>query len=365
MVRPMPKPLTLDIGPLIETVWTGIPVFTRRLAQSLLADPRFDVTFAFNLLRVPRNLVEAAIRAETGVFLRDVYESGADAVSHPIDPSQPLLYPSVKTTFGAARHEGSVIHDISTLVMPDTHAETNIRYHLDPLAQTLATNSTSFCTSQATEAALTTSFPSVQGKTRLLYQYADWPESFEPMHRNLPGIALGPYALVIGTIEPRKNLSLLLRALKDGALNNSDLKFVIVGRQGWLVEQFLASIDDASRARLIFTGFVSEFVKYRLIQGARFLVFPSLYEGFGIPALEALSLGKPVLASRTSSLPEVVGDAGLYFDPLSVTDFATTLAALNLPDRLTELAALAPQQVAKFTPNTLIDPVHDWLNSLT
>ena len=74
--------------------------------------------------------------------------------------------------------------------------------------------------------------------------------------------------------------------------------------------------------RLLFSGFVSEFTKYRLIKGSEFLIFPSVYEGFGIPALEAMALGKPVLSSWSSSLPEVVGDAGVYFDPLSVTDFA-------------------------------------------
>jgi glycosyltransferase involved in cell wall biosynthesis len=302
-----PPRLTIDIAPLMETQWTGIPVFTRRLIESLARDGSLELSFSFNLTNIPSNRVVAAIKAGTGTFLRQEYEECAFSDFRAIDVKAPLLYPSVKKSFGVSAAESSVVHDMSTLVMPENHEEANIAHHLDELTSELRTNDTTFCVSEATRAALETYFPSSRNRTEVLYQYADWPDDFALLERNLPALKLGRYAVVVGTIEPRKNLAILLRALSTPHLQRSDIKFVIIGKTGWLVDTFLAEMSPDQRNRLIFSGFVSEFVKYRLISGAEFMVFPSLYEGFGIPALEALSLGKPVLAARTSSFPEVIG----------------------------------------------------------
>jgi len=89
-------------------------------------------------------------------------------------------------------------------------------------------------------------------------------------------------------------------------------------------------------------------MKYRLLRHAKFLVFPSIYEGFGIPALEAMSLGKPVLAAVTSSLPKIIGDVGVYFDPLSVTEFAAAFQEISDPIKLAELSPRARLRASCF-----------------
>ena len=165
---------------------------------------------------------------------------------------------------------------------------------------------------------------------------------------------------MIGTIEPRKNLGLLIHALAEPEVAKLDLAFVALGKRGWLVDEFLAGLTPPQRERVIFSGFVSEFVKYRLIKGAQFLIFPSLCEGFGIPALEAMSLGKPVLASISASLPEVIGDAGVYFDPVSTREFAAALAEIANPLKLAELAPRAIRRNAEFTPERMSAPVVAW-----
>jgi glycosyltransferase involved in cell wall biosynthesis len=358
-LRTRPR-ITLDVSPLFETYWTGIPVFTRRLVQSLLRHGGVDLEFMFQLTRIPTAAMMAAIKAGTGVFLRAKFESEAAFGWKIVDRSACLLYPSVKNSFGVAAREASTVHDMSTLFMPEFHEPTNIAYHLDKLALELATDDVVFCVSEASQAALRAAFPSVAHKTRVVYQYADWPESFPLMERNLPPLRLGRYAVVVGTIEPRKNLGLLLRALATPELRHSSLRFIVIGRKGWKVDQFMAELPVEAQERMLFSGFVSEFTKYRLIRGAEFLILPSVYEGFGIPALEAMSLGKPVLASWSSSLPEVIGDAGVFFDPLSVTDFAAAFATIADQRKLTALAPVALANSAAFNWQRMAAPVVEW-----
>jgi glycosyltransferase involved in cell wall biosynthesis len=307
--------------------------------------------------------VHRAIRLGSGSLLRSLHERDAFGPPVAIDPDIPLLYPSVKEAPGLARREASTIHDISTLVMPETHDAGNVRYHLGPMRAQLQTDDTVFCCSEATRAALTGAFPWVAPKARLIPQYVDWPDGFELLEHNQRPIALGRYAVVVGTIEPRKNLGLLLRALEHPQVARSGLRFVVVGRRGWLVDQALARLGAEARQRILFTGFASEFVKYRLLRNAEFLVMPSVYEGFGIPAVEAMSLGKPVLASRSSSFPEVVGEGGMFFDPYSVEDFARALLELADRGRQAEIAPKARAQAATFTPARMAAPVLDWLGA--
>jgi glycosyltransferase involved in cell wall biosynthesis len=353
--------LVLDVGPLQDDQWTGIPVFTRRLAKALIESGRVDLRFCVGFTPVPARHVLSAMRYGTGAFLREELVRESAAEGELPDAATPVLFTSVKRIFGVYDREASTVHDMSTLFMPENHKADNVAFHLDHFVSELATNEVTFCVSEATEAALLAAFPSVKGRTQTLYQYVDWPEEFAQLDRNMPRIKLGRYAAVIGTIEPRKNLGLLLRALSSPELQDSELKFVIIGRKGWMVDDFLAQLRPQDRKRLIFSGFVSEFIKYRLLKQAEFLVYPSVYEGFGIPALEAMSLGKPVLASRTSSFPEVIGDAGVYFDPFSTTDFAAGLAELDHKDRQAELGALALEESRAFNPARMSKPVIDWL----
>jgi glycosyltransferase involved in cell wall biosynthesis len=360
-MHPLSRPkLTIDVVPLFDDQWTGIPVFTRRLVQALQRHGGLQLDFAFNRVRIPAEQVDAAIGLGTGAFMREDFERRSGTDFKVVDPAIPLLYPSTKGRGGWVAREASTVHDLSTLVMPENHQEANVAHHLDYFDEELATDDAVFCISAATRAALALAMPSVADKIRMLYQYVDWPVSFELFDRNLPPLQLGRYAAVIGTIEPRKNLALLLRALARPEVENLDLSFVVIGKKGWLVDSFLEQLTPEQRKRVIFSGFVSEFVKYRLLKAAEFLVFPSLYEGFGIPALEAMSLGKPVLASLTTSFPEVIGEAGLYFDPLSVSEFVAALGEMMNPQRLAELAPKARAQCAQFGPERMAAPVVEW-----
>jgi glycosyltransferase involved in cell wall biosynthesis len=353
--------LTIEVGPLLDDQWTGIPVFTRRLIRALQMNGALELEYSCDLVRLPAAQVEAALTMGSGAFLKDAFDARVRQDPEFADTAAPLYYPSNKPLKVHLKREASTVHDLSTLVMPENHSEANVAHHLDHFEEELDTDEAVFCISQATRAALVTALPSVAPKTRLLYQYVDWPENFRWLELNMPRIRIGRYAVVVGTVEPRKNLGLILKALTLPRVARSNITFVVVGKKGWLVNSFMEELTPAQRKRVIFSGFVTEFVKYRLIANAEFLVFPSIYEGFGIPALEAMSLGKPVLASRTSSFPEVIGDAGIYFDPFSAEEFAEAFDEISDPRRQAELAPLALAQNARFNPERMAAPVVEWI----
>jgi glycosyltransferase involved in cell wall biosynthesis len=142
------------------------------------------------------------------------------------------------------------------------------------------------------------------------------------------GLSPGGYALFVGALEPKKNLRRLIEAFLE---TDSDLPLVIVGRRAWLWENdaaFVETLGAKARARLKFLGYAGREDLRRLYAGAQMFLFPSLYEGFGLPALEAMSAGCPVVTSNTSSLPEICGDGALYADPHDRDDIRARIEQL-------------------------------------
>ncbi|HRF99356.1 MAG TPA: glycosyltransferase family 1 protein, partial [Aggregatilineales bacterium] len=126
-----------------------------------------------------------------------------------------------------------------------------------------------------------------------------------------------PYIVTVGTVQPRKNYSRLVKALIE-LRKNHDVHLVVAGGRGWLEDEFYATIRDTHMTDYVhITGFVADEDLPALYSGAVCMAFPSLYEGFGIPVLEAMGCGVPVVSSNTSSLPEVVEDAAILVDPYS------------------------------------------------
>ncbi|NDY91628.1 glycosyltransferase family 4 protein [Ideonella livida] len=146
-----------------------------------------------------------------------------------------------------------------------------------------------------------------------------------------------PYLLVVGSANPNKNVG-LVEAVFRRLPAASELRLVVVGGLNRRVFARQSAEETWSEDRVLRLGPVSDPVLKALIQQACFLVFPSRYEGFGLPALEAMACGCPVLAARTGAIPEVCGDAALYFDPASAADLERTLAWMvcdrGLRDRL-------------------------------
>ncbi|MBI2617077.1 glycosyltransferase family 4 protein [Candidatus Gottesmanbacteria bacterium] len=136
----------------------------------------------------------------------------------------------------------------------------------------------------------------------------------------------GRYILFVGTIQPRKNITKLLDAFET-IQKEHDISLVLVGKKGWLTEPIFEKIGRSPlKNRIIWLNYVSNSILSVLYRGAQCFVLPSLYEGFGIPAIEAMACGCPVVVSKTTSLPEIVGNAGVLVDPLQSESIAEGLS---------------------------------------
>jgi glycosyltransferase involved in cell wall biosynthesis len=136
-----------------------------------------------------------------------------------------------------------------------------------------------------------------------------------------------PYVLTLGTVEPRKNLRGVLAAFAElhAGGDQPDLDLVVVGPEGWN-EDLDGAVPERLRQRVHRTGFVAELDKAALLRGAAVLAYPSLWEGFGLPVLEAMAEGTPVVTSAGTATAEAAGDAALLVDPLDPADIAAGLA---------------------------------------
>lgn len=161
-----------------------------------------------------------------------------------------------------------------------------------------------------------------------------------------------PYALFLSTLQPRKNVERLIhsfaRMLQD---SRADLDLVLAGKPGWLSEPILQAARQSPVRRAIhLLGYVDEEQAAALYAGARFFCYPSLYEGFGLPVLEAQAFGVPVMTSRHSSLPEVAGDAALLVDPENEEEIAQAMLRLSRDEALRqELIRKGHQNVKRFS----------------
>ncbi len=157
----------------------------------------------------------------------------------------------------------------------------------------------------------------------------------------------GPYVLFVGTLEPRKNLVRLVRAYRRVAAAGLPHTLVLAGPMGWGHDPLLREIALPGPGEIVLTGPLPEDELDALYRGASAFVYPSLHEGFGLPVLEAMARSVPTVTSRTSSLPEVAGEAALGVDPRSVSELADALRRVLTDTELAERLAAAGRARAR------------------
>jgi glycosyltransferase involved in cell wall biosynthesis len=233
----------------------------------------------------------------------------------------------------------ATLHDLTCWLMPQFHTDANVRADRNFAEKIWKRASGLIAVSENTRQDAIRLLGIPPEKIRTIYSgVAEEYFSVQPARRDRP------YVLYVGTIEPRKNLEALLdawKALRPGLREQFEL--VIAGPAGWRTEATLARI----RREATYLGYVPEAELPGLVAGAALFAYPSLYEGFGFPVVQAMAAGVPVVTSNTSCLPEVTGGAAALIDPRSVSEIAEAMTKLLESDSLRADFAMRGRDRAK------------------
>lgn len=248
------------------------------------------------------------------------------------------------------------VHDLSFIRYPQC-ADANLRAYLNKVVpRSVHRADLVLADSQSTKDDLVELLGVEPAKIGVVYPGVE--ERFRPIedHANFEQVRkrynLPPrFILGLGTLQPRKNFTRLIEAYSLLVTHHPSFHLVIVGGKGWLYEEIFATVERLGlEEKVIFPGFAADEDLPALYSLADLFVFPSLYEGFGIPPLEALACGTPVITSDASSLPEVVGEAGLMVEATNVEALAQAMKQVLEEDSLREgMIAKGMEQARKFT----------------
>lgn len=240
------------------------------------------------------------------------------------------------------------IHDLTFQLFPAVHERVKRCYFPAMMKAAVSKARYVLAISESTRNDLNRLLPNSRGKT-VVTLLAARPLSAGPA-REKPNAETGAgYVLFVGTVEPRKNLERLIEAWKSiGSSDRHGIRLVIVGATGWLVDRMLSrSVADHA---IEFKGFVEDDELAHLMRGAMAFAYPSLYEGFGLPVLEAMAQGIPVLTSNVGATREVADDAALLVDPMSTASIRDGLVRLLNDDAMrAELSRRGMERAASFS----------------
>jgi glycosyltransferase involved in cell wall biosynthesis len=244
------------------------------------------------------------------------------------------------------------VHDLGYRYFPQAHPWLH-RVYLDWTTRYSAWRATAVLADSRATAHDLTRFYGVQGhKIQVVYPGVESPDTEHILDGSVARVREKydipyRYFLFIGTLQPRKNIARIVQAFNQWQYAHADgTGLVLAGSKGWLYdEDWTQGVENVH-----VTGYVDDSEKGALIAGALALVFPTLYEGFGFPVLEAMHCGTPVIASNTSSLPELVGEAGILVNPLEVNEIVAALDLMAWHGALRrELRQKGYRQAEKFT----------------
>ncbi len=318
------------------------------------------------------------------IFLRPDSEAGNDPETH--WPSNfelvTLPYPRLWTQLGLAKETFTrkldvlfipahtlplirqpglktivTVHDLGAEYLPKTH-QLKQRLYLNLMTHYQLKSATHLiAVSEATKTDLIKRISIPKEKISVVYEGYNQ-QLFQPVKNDALNNTLKEYDLVfeqyflfVGTIQPRKNLARLIKAYAQALANNNQLPLLaLAGGKGWLSDEIYTlpkKLDIENHVR--FLGYIPDEDLPALYSGAKAFLFPSLFEGFGLPIIEAMAVGCPVVTSNLSSMPEVAGDAAILVDPYSVPDICQGIQQIASEEKQAALVKAGFAQVKKFS----------------
>jgi glycosyltransferase involved in cell wall biosynthesis len=304
----------------------GVSVYTQKLLEYFSSVANQDTQFIVYLQNIKREELP-----EENKFYKYKIVKGPFLWSQLFLPIELFFNKKINVFFSPAHYSPrycpvplvTTIHDLSYYYYADEFLKKDL-YKLTNWTKDSVQKSTKIiAVSKNTKKDILKHFDIEENKIEVVYN------GYEKKHLHQVIPEFENYILYVGTIQPRKNLTRLIEAfilIKD---KYPDLKLLLAGKRGWLYSRiFQKIVNNDLEKRIIHLDYVSDSELVGLYKHAKMLVLPSLYEGFGIPVLGAMSYGCPVAASYSSSLPEIGGDAALYFDPENVPEIAQKIEEL-------------------------------------
>lgn len=332
--------ITLDVSPTAQN-HAGLGRYAGEIARGLAEyHPELNLTLFYNqhgqaqlpdyLAHLPSQTVNIGNKPwRMGVLLSNL-------LRWPLDKTfgGPQIFHATNHLLAHFKQARTVytLHDLIFLHYPEYHLFYNRVYLTFAMPRYLKAAAVIITPSECSKRDALKAYDLPESKFRVIYEAPS--PTFQPtrdmdtLERVRQRYQLPPqFMLHVGTIEPRKNLSRLLKAFQPLLTDWPELKLVLVGKKGWLYDDFFARLQTLGLTeQVIFPGFIADADLPAIYQLATLMVYPSLYEGFGLPPLEAMACGTPVISSNRASLPEVVGEAGLMVEP---TDTAALHQAIR------------------------------------
>jgi glycosyltransferase involved in cell wall biosynthesis len=333
----------IETGPILhEKYFSGIPNVTLHIIEEL---DKLNLNLHFfhgNSLLSP-DVVREVVKLRDSQPFRTAESKGELIIGHLTDLE--LDAGNSVGIYTNSRHgnpkyfsfECQIVYDLTPLITPAYHHPDTVEFYKSVYEIDYKIADMLFCISKATKTDLLTYLPYTENDSveySLLAGEVIPGNIADTYLMDVDHLEVEPYVLVMGTVEPRKNLSLIFEMFNKYPSVLTDNKWVFCGRDGWMMgfDDLKEVVDDDKKelmADVIRLNYVTELQKICLLRKAKLLVFPSLYEGFGLPVLEALQEGCPVVASASSSIPEAGGKVTEYFDPTDVDSLFEAYSIIN------------------------------------
>ena len=318
--------IAITVEALKNEYFAGVEQYIYNLTHQLLSRSELDLT-----LIAPSDFPHSLFPTHTRVIYHDpTMVLGSGFVSAVFSPPKNLSNfdlvhcPTVTAPFFFRPNYKVVmtVHDLIPLLFPKWHTTKHVLYFKYFLKYRFRFVDRFIADSNTTKQDLIDFFEIPEDKIDVVYLGVSG--RFRPI-----GETREDFILAVSTLEPRKNFKRIIEAYislrKEEKISD---KLMIVGKKGWLFDDIF-TIPREFQDDIIFKGYVSEDELLRLFQTARFFIYPSMYEGFGLPILEAMACGCPVITSNTSSMPEVAGEAALLVDPYQIEEIKNAIYTLT------------------------------------